>query len=669
MAGASIFGAGLNACTQVIVLAPTATSSPQVAPEAEPTAEKPAAASKPTASPTPAGRIRLFEGNMDAWAWETQVRGAVENLDCEEIQVTVNEQAVDAKINGSLFQAAIPVAPGDNRLLAACRPGVAEWERVMVNGRLRNAPEAVIAIRTEGGTVLVDGSGSKPAPVDPAPVRQYRWSGVGLIEGQPETQALEITPPTEDGEYFLALEVTDEQGRSDTARSYFVVADGQPRLDDWTWQNTAWVEDAVVYGVIPRKFGQEGFKSIARRFDAMEELGVNAIWLAPINSTPPGDYGYAVTDYFELREGIGTKDEFRAFVKDAHSHGIRVLMDFVPNHSSNQHPYYLDALEKGEESHYWTYYDRDEDGKPTHYFNWERLPNLNYSNPEVENWILEGFSYWVREFDVDGFRVDACWGVKQRKPDFWPRWRAALKRIKPDLLLLAEASARDDYYFTDGFDAAYDWTDQLGKWAWERVFDDPKLLLYNLNAALTNNRTGYHEDALIFRFLNNNDTGERFLTVNGQAMTKVATTLLLTLPGIPCIYTGDEIGAEYTPYGDPLPLNWEKEARGMFEFHKKLIHLRHEVPALHSRGWQIVEAEPHQQVLAYLRYSGEGSAPVLVLLNFGDAPAQAVVSLPAAFAAKLAGRQLSDLLTDETIAFNGSGPVDMPPLSARVLRA
>src|SRR5205807_7549030 len=82
-------------------------------------------------------------------------------------------------------------------------------------------------------------------------------------------------------------------------------------------------------------------------------------------------------------------------------------------------------------------------------------------NPEVQRLIIEASAYWVRAFDIDGFRVDAAGGPRERASEFWPRWRAELKRIKPDLLLLAEASARDHYYVGHGFDAAYDWTRSL----------------------------------------------------------------------------------------------------------------------------------------------------------------------------------------------------------------
>jgi glycosidase len=344
-------------------------------------------------------------------------------------------------------------------------------------------------------------------------------------------------------------------------------------------------------------------------------------------------------------------------------------MDFVPNHSSEKHPYFQDALKYGTDSRYWSFYDRDEAGAPTHYFDWTHLPNLNYNNPEVEQWMLEAASYWVREFDVDGFRVDVAWGVTERKPEFWLRWRRALKRIKPDLLLLAEASARDPFYFDNGFDAAYDWTAQLGHWAWERVFEDENLITYNLNAALTNGRRGFHPDALIFRFLNNNDTGTRFITTHGQALTRLATAMLLTLPGIPCLFTGDEVGEAFRPYFDPQPLTWKEQFPGLRDYHRQLIALRKSVPSLHSHHWLPVTVEPHQQVYGYVRARESFSLPVLVLLNFSEEAVEAEVQAPSEIPALFQAAALRDLLTDESVAVQQVDRlhIALSPLGARIL--
>jgi glycosidase len=387
-----------------------------------------------------------------------------------------------------------------------------------------------------------------------------------------------------------------------------------------------------------------------------------------VNQSPLGDYGYAVTDYFALNPRYGTEADFRQLVQEAHQRKMRVLMDFVPNHSSDQHPYFKAALQYGTASHHWDFYDRDAAGNPTHYYDWTNLPNLNYSNPEVEQWMLAAASYWVREFDVDGFRVDVAGRVKERKPDFWLRWRRTLKRIKPDLLLLAEASARDPYYFDNGFDAAYDWTSQPGHWAWELVFADEKLVTYNLNTALNNGRRGFHPDALIFRFLNNNDSGARFITRHGPAMTKVATALLFTLPGIPCLFTGDEVGEAFSPYFDPQPLTWKEQIPGWRDYHKQLIALRKTTPSLRSRLWQPVTVEPHQQVYGYVRYGEPSAPPVLVLLNFAEETVEAEIQLPAEFPA-LFEDPLRDLLSAELVTAQKANSVRivLPALGTRIL--
>lgn len=133
--------------------------------------------------------------------------------------------------------------------------------------------------------------------------------------------------------------------------------------------------DTIVYGVVPRNVGPHGYRSVEERLPALRDLGVNAIWLSPINTTLPDNFGYSVVDYFDLRPEYGTKEDFKRLVQAAHEQGIRVLMDFVPNHSSDKHPYFVDAQERGTASPYYDYYDRDANGEPTHYFHWTHLPD------------------------------------------------------------------------------------------------------------------------------------------------------------------------------------------------------------------------------------------------------------------------------------------------------
>ena len=420
-----------------------------------------------------------------------------------------------------------------------------------------------------------------------------------------------------------------------------------------------WVDEAVVYGVIPNRFGDTGgFRDVTARHDELVELGVTALWLSPINRSPEGDFGYAVTDYFALREDYGSEDDFRELVREAHRRDIRVLMDFVPNHTSIAHPYHRDAATLGRASRYWDFYDRGRDGTITHYFDWAHLPNLNYDNPEVRAMVLEAFAYWVREFDVDGFRVDVAWGVKERAPDFWPAWRRHLQGIKPDLFLLAEASARDPYYFDSGFDAAYDWTEDLGRWAWEGVWDaaTPGALVDALDGALSHHRPGQ----LVFRFLNNNDTGTSFVGRHGTDLTRVASAALLTLPGVPLVYTGEEVGEIFSPYEDTAPIVW-RDRFGLREHYRRLIALRRSEPALHGPGgFEPLRAANAPGVYAYARRPAGGGEPVLVVLNFAGEPGSARLDRPA----DLEG-PLRDLLAGDRV---GRGPIPFEAYGFRVLK-
>jgi cyclomaltodextrinase / maltogenic alpha-amylase / neopullulanase len=140
----------------------------------------------------------------------------------------------------------------------------------------------------------------------------------------------------------------------------------------------------------------------------------------------------------------------------------------------------------------------------------------------VARFIVEAFSYWVREFGIDGFRVDAVWGIKERNPEWLTTFLAEMNRIKPDSLLIAEASARDEFYFEQGFDAAYDWTDELGHWAWSDALGGITPIGEAIVDVLTDGGQGYHENALVMRFLNNNDTGERFVSTYGVDFYRIA---------------------------------------------------------------------------------------------------------------------------------------------------
>jgi glycosidase len=376
-----------------------------------------------------------------------------------------------------------------------------------------------------------------------------------------------------------------------------------------------WYRSAVVYGVVPPRFGRPPLRAVAARLDALADLGVDALWLAPVQPTDdPGDVSYAITDYLGVRADFGTPADLRALVAGAHARGMRVLLDFVPNHTSTGHPFLRDAEARGPASPYWAFYDRDPAGRPTHYFDWVHLANLDYRNPAVRRMMIDAFVRWVRDFDVDGFRVDAAWAITERAPGFWDELRAALDRVRPGVFLLAEASARDPFYVRHGFDAAYDWTAEPGRWAWEEAFADLSRIGPALDAALF---AGGTPPERVARFLDNNDTGARFVTRHGVAATRVAAVLLHAVPGIAMLYTGDEVGAEFEPYREGPPVSWVDRA-GLVPLHRRLAALREELPALRQGALRRVGLVGPASTFAFLRDAG-ARGRALVVVNFGEA--------------------------------------------------
>ena len=428
----------------------------------------------------------------------------------------------------------------------------------------------------------------------------------------------------------------------------------EPVVDAW------WSSGAVVYGVYPPLFGDEPLRGVTARLDELDALGVDALWLSPVmQTTDPDDFGYAVTDYLRVRPDYGTEADLRTLVDEAHARDMKVILDFVPNHTSVEHPWFSDPRH-----HDW--YVRDEQGQHQHYFDWAHLPNLDYAHPEVAPTMRAAFEHWMRVHDVDGFRVDAAWGMRQRNPEVWPQLLDDLRNVDPNLWLLAEASAHDDYYVRSGFDAAYDWTEEIGRWSWDGLFEDLDTIGPRLDLVLNAGATPPHRVA---RFLNNNDTGERFITRHGPETTRVAATMLLTLPGIPVLYTGDEVGAEYLPYDVSKPIAWD-DPHALRPHYEKLADLRERLPGLAGPGWTPVQTD-RPSTYAYLRHRADGSDPALVVLEFGEDGGPVVLTFEQTPGELERRASLVDALGETTVVPQWLSSrelrLEMPPSSARIL--
>jgi cyclomaltodextrinase / maltogenic alpha-amylase / neopullulanase len=574
--------------------------------------------------------LRFDSRGGDAWTFSKLISGTVPQDRCDAVVVRSSRGRVSAPVTEGRFAATVPLVQGHNSISAQClRQGRPVGDAVPQawTVRLLDVPSARAVVTVTGDLVSVDASGSKPAPGIASPIVHYRWEAAVTNPGHLELQAVgsqrvvRPRPPRIDGHYRVSLTVTDALGRTDTSMVMFRVVSAHPQAIDELHDHPDWRSCTVLYGVAPALFGSGsgGLASITRYLGQISHLGATAVWLSPVTDAPPGDFGYAVTDPFRVRRDLGSDADLQALIVQAHRLGLRVLLDFVTNHLAKESRYFSDAARFGARSPYFNWFEWDREGRPAHYFDWVSLENLNYGNPEVRNYILAALAHWVRKFSIDGFRADAAWAVRQREPSFWPRVRREVERIRPNTLLLAEASARDPYYTSDGFDAAYDWTGELGHWSWAGVFGPPGELpdLRLLRDRLTNEGRGWTDSSGILRFLNNNDTGQRFLSVHGLAVTRLAAALLFTVPGIPLIYAGDEVGAAFEPYQHPAPIQWS-DPDHLTALYRRLIRVRREIPALRSPTLHLLLTSRENSVLAYTREAALPDEAVTVALNFGE---------------------------------------------------
>ena len=625
-------------------------------------------------------RLDLSVADADVWAFEIALTGELFGADeLKTCQVQVAERLTPAQLTAArFFQARVLLDPGDNRVQVQCRTSSGALLSSPVRHyrvRLPASPQAVARIaaaapsspdnraaqaatrtRTNNtaatsNQLILDASESTPNPSTQRAIIRYEWFAGEIEQGARLVgEEMRVTLPRPKHKQLFSLRVTDDRGQPDVARVLYRPAE-DPGLD-------AELRSAVVYGVLPPLYGDQPLRAATHALPKLAELGVDVLWLAPLFGAPEGDFGYAVTDYFDVRSDYGDAADLRAFVARAHALGLRVLLDLPANHSSDQHPYFVEAKALGLRSHYFDFYARDTADQPTHYFDWVHLPNLNYDNPEVARFMQEATTFWLQSFKIDGYRLDAAWGIRERNPELWPQLSAALARTHPEPILIAEDSARDAYYQPPLFAAAYDWTTELGQHAWKDVFEAKPGIAQRLAAALQTAPNGVRT----LRFLNNNDTGARFITRHGRDLTRVATAALLSLPGLPCLYSFDEVGAAFEPYSSPAPIRTDDpELRA---FHKRWISLRHELRALRGTGFEIVHVSEQDEVLAFIRSDGDKRA--LVVLNFSGNPQQLSVTLSGKSWSSRTARELTSPTKHRTTLHAQALPLQLTGWDARV---
>lgn len=381
----------------------------------------------------------------------------------------------------------------------------------------------------------------------------------------------------------------------------------------------AWVRGGVVYEIFPRVFSAEGnFNGVTAQLDRLKELGVNILWLMPIHpigqEKKKGTIGspYAVRDYYAINPDYGTADDFKRLVREAHRRDMKVIIDVVANHTS-----WDSVMMKTPE-----FYVHDATGKVTYPHDWSDVAELNYDNPALRRYMTDMLKFWLRDFDLDGFRCDVAGEVPT---DFWEAAREELEKVKPDIVMLAESDKPE--LLTRAFDFDYAWplhgtlTDVLQGRKDARA----------LRAVWGSDAAKYPRGALRMRFSDNHDE-RRAIARFGEPAALAASALMLTLDGVPMLYNGMEVG-DTAESGDPalferLMIFWPiARRRPEFpRFYRQMIALRKEHAALRGSETVWLRNSDESRIVTYARR--DAGEEIVVAINFSSQPFIGTVEAP-----------------------------------------
>lgn len=635
--------------------------------------------------------IIIHANDAIIWHPEQEITGEISGSSAESLIVHHNNDTFPVKVNSSgEFSFDRILRETENKIWIE-EPGKREIVSDTLDLKMGYEPEPIImpsATIRNGEATLITEVIENPYNLP----LQYYWRADGknpaksMIRNK-ENATATVEIPEAIGTYFYEVGVIAEE---DTTwyRTQIIREKDSVYNFDVEKSYPTWMDDAVIYQITPASFVKNGtFEDITAKLGEIKELGINTIWLQPIFGTHSGGQGYDIINYMGLNPKFGNEEQLKELISKAKDLDMRVLFDIVLNHSSINHPYAKDRIKNGKESHYYDFYQHEDDGKPyssfytkdkhgfINYF-WDDLVNLNYNNKEVRRWMLEAAKYWVREFDIDGYRLDAIWGLNSRNPSFAKRLRTELKSIKPDLLLLAEDKGSLPGVYELGFDAAYDWTVDttwVSQWSWEYEYNESESkTIFNhpdvdkrgalMRKALFHSGGNNHRKLY---YLENNDL-PGFIRDHGLRRTEMASALLFSLPGIPMLYNGQEIGHSGHPYSTSAFFKRDSTIRsldrqGLFVNYKKLINLHKQYPALKGASMSPLFVSPEEYMVSYHRW--EKDENFIIAVNLSYMPVDATIGFNDALSNINRGedRVLKDVLTGHTFDLEkGASGVKIP---------
>ncbi len=420
-----------------------------------------------------------------------------------------------------------------------------------------------------------------------------------------------------------------------------------------------WSYQAVLYEMNVRQLTPEGtLRAATAHLAFLRDMGIDAVWLMPVYpigaENRKGSLGsfYSIRDYCAINPELGTMADFDAFVAEAHRLGMKVLLDWVANHTAR------DARWLTERAADW--YERDQAGQALVPWDWTDTAKLNYANRAVWEGQIEAMAFWLREHAVDGFRCDMAMLVPI---DFWNEATRRLRQVNPDLFMLAEAE--ETYLFEQGaFDACY-------AWQMHHLMCDvaqQRVRVTALRDYVYADRERYPHSAMRLAFTSNHDenswSGSEFARL-GDAREIMAVFSFVVPRGLPLVYTGQEFGYDHSfAFFDRDPIPAEQFADTDFKaFYRRLTALRHDHPALAAgeRGseWIDIRNNAEDCLMTFVRETGDDR--VIAVMNLSP------YAIRADYCTGIYAGDYTDAMTGRPHRLPEWVAEDMAPWSYRIL--
>jgi alpha-amylase len=386
--------------------------------------------------------------------------------------------------------------------------------------------------------------------------------------------------------------------QNDAIRAGASAVDGHP----------AWITQGNIYEVNVRQYTPEGtLKAFARHLDRLKSMGVQTLWFMPLNPISKvdrkgtlGSY-YAVSDYTALNPEFGTMKDWIELVREIHDKGLKVIIDWVPNHTGADNRWLTEHPD---------FFVKDSSGKAAVAKDWSDTRQLDYANPVLEDSMIASMKFWLVNSNIDGFRCDVAWNVPG---SFWKKCIPQLRSIK-NIFMLAEGDS--SYLPESGFDAVYPWhmfhmMEKVAKG------DRPA---FGLDSIQQENTKRYPANTIQMYFTSNHDENSwnkaDFGSFPGRIHAPFVVFTQTMVNGVPLIYGGQEepvLRAIQFFEKDPIVFGKFERAK----FYKTLLDLRKNDPALSvDASFRKVKAGDERYVYAFVRE--RSTHKILVILNFSD---------------------------------------------------